>query len=168
MGIVSTIVEMIWSTPALVAMNEEGDLDLEFLVSNVYVHGYCILAIFTTSFICNCLASAGIGNNKRMLLLPWLIVFTGFEVLLVLSFINNVLYYPFSLSQILLLLMLLMVMSAWRHMQVVFVVMGLPRPTSSVSTVEAGASDKISQDFPPNYEDVTEKPPKYDEATMTQ
>jgi len=166
--IVSTIVEMIWSTPALVVSTEHGDWDLEFLVSDVYMHGYCILSIFTTSFICNCLASAGIGNNKRMLLLPWLIVFTGFEVLLVLCFISDILYNPFSLSQILLLLMLLMVMSAWRHMQVVFVVMGLPRPASSVSTVESAASDKASQDFPPKYEDVTEKPPKYDEATMTQ
>ena len=51
--IVSTIVEMIWSTPALVVSTEHGDWDLEFLVSDVYMHGYCILSIFTTSFICN-------------------------------------------------------------------------------------------------------------------
>ena len=36
------------------------------------------------------------------------------------------------------------VLPAWRHMQVVFVVMGLPRPASSVSTVESAASDKTN------------------------
>ena len=53
-------------------------------------------------------------------------------------------------------------------MQVVFIVMGLPRPAPATDG-EAGGQEVAKQDFPPKYEDVaeTEKPPKYDEATMT-
>ena len=52
-------------------------------------------------------------------------------------------------------------------MQVVFIVMGLPRPASG-SDRESVVTAEKANDFPPKYEDVTEKPPKYDEATMTQ
>ena len=52
-------------------------------------------------------------------------------------------------------------------MQVVFIVMGLPRPASG-SDRESVVTTEKANDFPPKYEDVTEKPPKYDEATMTQ
>ena len=47
--------------------------------------------------------------------------------------------------------------------------MGLPRAAATVNDTEASeeAINKVN-DVPPTYEDVTEKPPKYDEATMTQ
>merc|ERR1719443_2688822 len=77
------------------------------------------------------------------------------------------LYNPFNVTQVFLLLLMLLVMSAWRHMQVVFIVMGLPRPASG-SDRESVVTAEKANDFPPKYEDVTEKPPKYDEATMTQ
>ena len=114
------------------------------------------------------MATTGVTLGKRMLVLPWLIVFMGIKILLILSFISDVIYNPFSVSQIFLLLLMLLVMSAWRHMQVVFIVMGLPRPAPATDG-EAGGQEVAKQDFPPKYEDVaeTEKPPKYDEATMT-
>ena len=115
------------------------------------------------------MAKAAITNGKRMLILPWLIVFMGIKILLVLCFITDVIYNPFSASQIFMLLLMMSVMSAWRHMQVVFVVMGLPRPL--VTDSEASPAHMAAKtDFPPKYEDVTEaeKPPRYDEATMTQ
>ena len=113
------------------------------------------------------MATTGVTRGKRMLVLPWLIVFMGIKILLILSFISDVIYNPFSVSQIFLLLLMLLVMSAWRHMQVVFIVMGLPRPASG-SDRESVVTAEKANDFPPKYEDVTEKPPKYDEATMTQ
>eukprot|EP00088_Acartia_fossae_P037554 TRINITY_DN38756_c0_g1_i2.p1 TRINITY_DN38756_c0_g1~~TRINITY_DN38756_c0_g1_i2.p1 ORF type:complete len:209 (-),score=46.82 TRINITY_DN38756_c0_g1_i2:153-752(-) len=166
--IISTIVEMIWYTPALIQGND-GDWDFSFLLSDVYIHGYCILSIFSLSFMCNSFACAGVTNKKRMLLLPWLIVYMMFKILLIASFISDVLFNPFNVSQIFLLCLLLLVMSAWRHMQVVFIVMGLPRAAATVNDTEASeeAINKVN-DVPPTYEDVTEKPPKYDEATMTQ
>ena len=112
------------------------------------------------------MACAGVAKNKRMLLLPWLIVYMGFKILLILCFISDVLYNPFNVTQVFLLLLMLLVMSAWRHMQVVFIVMGLPRPAAG-SDREPGVTADKPNDFPPKYEDVTEKPPKYDEATMT-
>ena len=114
------------------------------------------------------MAKAALSNGKRMLILPWLIVFMGIKILLVLCFITDVLYNPFSVSQIFMLLLMMCVMSAWRHMQVVFIVMGLPRPVATDS--EASPVQVAKADFPPKYEDVTEaeKPPRYEEATMTQ
>merc|ERR1712107_666473 len=145
--LVSTIVQMVWMSPAVVNTNNNGQWDLRFLTSEAYLHGYCMLSLFTTSLVCNSLACAGVTNNKRMLLLPWLIVYMGFKILL--------------------LLLMLLVMSAWRHMQVVFIVMGLPRPASG-SDRESVVTAEKANGFPPKYEDVTEKPPKYDEATMSQ
>jgi len=160
--LVSTIVQMIWLTPAVISTNEDGSWDLEFLTSLPYLHGYCFLIFFGTSLICNSLACVGVSKSKRMLLLPWLIVFMGFEAFLIMSFIADVLYSPFNLSQIFLLLLVLCVSSAWRHIQLTFIVMGLPAAASD--NVETGVN---TADTPPKYEDVTEKPPKYDEATMT-
>jgi len=158
---------MVWMSPAVVNTNNNGQWDLRFLTSEAYLHGYCMLSLFTTSLVCNSLACAGVTNNKRMLLLPWLIVYMGFKILLILCFISDVLYNPFNVTQVFLLLLMLLVMSAWRHMQVVFIVMGLPRPASG-SDRESVVTAEKANDFPPKYEDVTEKPPKYDEATMTQ
>ena len=115
------------------------------------------------------MAKAALTNGKRMLLLPWLIVFMGIKILLVLCFITDVIYNPFSASQIFMLLLMMCVMSAWRHMQVVFIVMALPRPLATDSEASP-AHAAAKADFPPKYEDVTEaeKPPKYDEAVMAQ
>merc|ERR1712073_237255 len=79
-----------------------------------------------------------------MVVLPWLIVFMGIKILLILSFISDVIYNPFSVSQIFLLLLMLLVMSAWRHMQVVFIVMGLPRPAPATDG-EAGGQEVAKQ-----------------------
>ena len=130
------------------------------------------------------MAKAGVTKGKRMLILPWLIVFMGIKILLILCFITDVFYNPFNVTQIFLLLLMMCVMSAWRHMQVaafslmmmlimmmmmqvVFIVMGLPRP-EVIGDSEASpqvARSEAKNDFPPKYEDVTEaeKPPRYDE-----
>ena len=64
------------------------------------------------------MAKAGVTKGKRMLILPWLIVFMGIKILLILCFITDVFYNPFNVTQIFLLLLMMCVMSAWRHMQV--------------------------------------------------
>ena len=131
------------------------------------------------------MAKAGVTKGKRMLILPWLIVFMGIKILLILCFITDVFYNPFNVTQIFLLLLMMCVMSAWRHMQVaainlmmvimmmmmmmkvVFIVMGLPRPevTGDSEASPQVARSEAKNDFPPKYEDVTEaeKPPRYDE-----
>merc|ERR1712061_313924 len=110
--LVSTVVQVIWMTPA-VLQRDDGSWDLSFLASQPYLHSYSILALFTTTLLCNSMATTGVTRGKRMLVLP---------------FISDVIYNPFSVSQIFLLLLMLLVMSAWRHMQVVFIVMGSPDP----------------------------------------
>merc|ERR1711936_1057417 len=73
------------------------------------------------------------------------------------------LHSPFNFGQIFLLFLMMTVMSALRHMQKVFFVLGLNRPAGS--DVETSETSNNSTDLPPKYEDVTESPPKYEEAT---
>ena len=56
------------------------------------------------------------------------------------------------------------VMSALRHMQKLFFILGMERPTGT--DVEENVASREKPDLPPKYEDVTESPPKYEEATM--
>merc|ERR1711862_592622 len=66
-----------------------------------------------------------------------------------------------------LLLVLFSVISAWRHIQIQFIFMGLPRPVQVILDAETGISGSSQEnDLPPKYEDVAEIPPKYEEATM--
>merc|ERR1712072_451080 len=79
------------------------------------------------------------------------------------SFICEILYKPFNFGQIFLLFLMMSVMSALRHMQKLFFILGMERPTGT--DVEENVNREKS-DPPPKYEDVTESPPKYEEATM--
>ena len=87
-----------------------------FVIKNLTLPS--ISNLLMTIIIIFSFACAGVTNKKRMLLLPWLIVYMMFKILLIASFISDVLFNPFNVSQIFLLCLLLLVMSAWRHMQV--------------------------------------------------
>ena len=50
--LVSTVVQVIWMTPA-VLQRDDGSWDLSFLASQPYLHSYSILALFTTTLLCN-------------------------------------------------------------------------------------------------------------------
>ena len=63
------------------------------------------------------LAIHGISKQKRLLLLPWLVIFLVLKIFLIVLFITDVLYNPLNLGQLMILLLTLSVMSAWRHMQ---------------------------------------------------
>ena len=51
--LVSTVVQMIWLTPNVIVMDQDGSWDLQFLTSLPYLHAYCFLAFFGTSLMCN-------------------------------------------------------------------------------------------------------------------
>eukprot|EP00494_Astrolonche_serrata_P015372 UN15521 len=89
--LVSSCVQLVWMTPAVIT-KEDGSWDLSFLANQQYLHNYSLLSLFSTTLICNSLAKAALSNGKRMLILPWLIVFMGIKILLVLCFITDVLY----------------------------------------------------------------------------
>ena len=96
--------------------------------------------------------------------MPWLFVYTAFKIFLIACFIYEILYKPFTFGQIFLLFLMMSVMSALRHMQKLFFILGMERPAGT--DVEENANSRDKTDLPPKYEDVTESPPKYEEATM--
>ena len=94
-------------------------------LDDVYIANICVLSIFSLSLIVNGLAFAGVVNTKRILLIPWFIVYMMFNIILTTSFLWDVYTNPFSITRINHACLLLMVMFIWRHMQVTFNRMGL-------------------------------------------
>merc|ERR1712142_586389 len=111
-----------------------------------------------------------LGHYRNHVLKCIIGFFSAVKIFLILAFISNILNYSLNLNQLFLLLVLMSVTSAWRHMQIQFILMGLPRPSLVILDAESARSqNRVSQpenDLPPKYEDVAEIPPKYDEATM--
>merc|ERR1712189_77476 len=111
-----------------------------------------LIGYFTISFLSNSLALYGVCAGKRAFLLPWLVFFSVVKVLLILSFISNILDHLF------LLLILVSVMSSWRHMQTTYVLMGLPQPLilADAEAASAARSSNVTKnpDLPPKYEEV--------------
>ena len=94
-------------------------------LDDIYIVNICVLSIFSLSLIVNGLAFAGVVNTKRILLIPWFIVYMMFNIILTTSFLWDVFTNPFSITRINHACLLLMVMFIWRHMQVTFNRMGL-------------------------------------------
>merc|ERR1711988_990283 len=163
--IVSFIVQLVWLSSFYLGGFQEGKAiwNLHFLTTEKFVHGYCFIGFFSASLVCNSLAIVGIRRWNQWYVLPWLFVYTAFKIFLIACFIYEILYKPFNFGQIFLLFLMLSVMSALRHMQKVFFVLGLNRPAGG--DVETSETSTNSSDLPPKYEDVTESPPKYEEAT---
>merc|ERR1712018_923874 len=152
--IVSFIVQLVWLSSYFLGGFREGaaDWDLHFLTSQKFLHGYCFIGFFSASRICNSLAIVGVRRWNQWYVLPWLFVYTAFKIFLIACFIYEILYKPFNFGQIFLLFLMMSVMSALRHMQKVFFVLGLNRP--AVSDVETSETSTNSTDLPPKYEDV--------------
>ena len=94
-------------------------------LDDIYITNICILSIFSLSLIVDGLALAGVVNTKRILLIPWFIVYMMFNIILTTSFFWDVFTNPFSITRINHACLLLLVMFIWRHMQVTFSRMGL-------------------------------------------
>ena len=163
--IVSFLVQLVWLSSIYLGGFREGKyvLNFQFLTTPKFVHGYCFIGFFTASLICNILALVGVRRWNQWYVMPWLAVYTAFKIFLIACFIYEILYRPFNFGQIFLLFLMMTVMSALRHMQKVFFVLGLNRPAGG--DVETSETSTNSTDLPPKYEDVTESPPKYEEAT---
>merc|ERR1712066_249191 len=164
--IVSFIVQLIWLSSIFLGGFREGAAvwNLHFLTTQRFVHGYCFIGFFSASLICNSLAIVGVRRWNQWYVLPWLFVYTAFKIFLIACFIYEILYKPFNFGQIFLLFLMMSVMSALRHMQKVFFILGLDQPTGN--DVENSQEITKPSDLPPKYEDVTESPPKYEEVTM--
>merc|ERR1711923_669851 len=164
--IVSFIVQLVWLSSVFLGGFREGAAvwNLSFLTTQRFVHGYCFIGFFSASLICNSLAIVGVRRWNQWYVLPWLFVYTAFKIFLIACFIYEILYKPFNFGQIFLLFLMMTVMSALRHMQKVFFVLGLNRPAGG--DVEENVTNREKTDLPPKYEDVTDSPPKYEEATM--
>ena len=164
--IVSFIVQLVWLSSIILGGFTEGEAtwNLHFLTTRKFVEGYCFIGFFSASLICNSLAIVGVRRWNQWYVLPWLFVFTAFKIFLIACFIYEILYKPFNFGQIFLLFLMMSVMSALRHMQKLFFILGMERPTGS--DVEENVHSREKIDLPPKYEDVTDSPPKYEEATM--
>merc|ERR1711923_214207 len=164
--IVSFIVQLVWLSSVFLGGFREGAAvwNLSFLTNQKFVHGYCFIGFFSASLVCNSLATVGVRRWNLWYVLPWLFVYTAFKIFLIACFIYEILYKPFNFGQIFLLFLMMTVMSALRHMQKVFFVLGLNRPAGG--DVEENVTNREKTDLPPKYEDVTDSPPKYEEATM--
>merc|ERR1711981_190394 len=164
--IVSFIVQLVWLSSYFLGGFREGvaDWNLHFLTTSKFVHGYCFIGFFSASLICNSLAIVGVRRWNQWYVLPWLFVYTAFKIFLIACFIYEILYKPFNFGQIFLLFLMMSVMSALRHMQKVFFILGLDQPTGN--DVENSQEITKPSALPPKYEDVTESPPKYEEVTM--
>jgi len=167
--LISATVNLIWFTPTDESDDDDktGAAMLGNLRSQVLLS---MMGFFMTSFMCNSLAIYGLSARKRGFLLPWLVFYSAVKILLILAFISNILHRPLNLDQLFLLLILMSVMSAWRHLQAQYILMGLPQASLVITDAEVavvGSQTNARQnDLPPKYEDVAEIPPKYDEATM--
>merc|ERR1711981_147132 len=159
--LISAVVNQFWFSPA----SSRDDLLGQY---RNYVLK-CIIGFFSASLTCNCLAIYGLTSWKRGFILPWLVFYSAVKIFLILAFISNILNYSLNLNQLFLLLVLMLIVSAWRHMQIQFILMGMPRPSIMVLDPESASSENSQtpeNDLPPKYEEVAEIPPKYDEATM--
>merc|ERR1712048_1257074 len=163
--IVSFIVQLVWLSSIFLGGFREGEAvwNLQFLTNQKFVQAYCFIGFFSASLICNSLAIVGVRRWNQWYVMPWLFCYTAFKIFLIACFIYEILYKPFTFAQIFLLFLMMSVMSALRHMQKLFFILGMERPAGT--DVEENVTNRES-DPPPKYEDVTESPPKYEEATM--
>merc|ERR1712066_684784 len=165
--IVSFIVQLVWLSSIYLGGFREGQAiwNLKFLTTSKFVNGYCFIGFFTASLVSNSLAIVGVRRWNQWYVLPWLFVYTAFKIFLIACFIYEILYKPFNFGQIFLLFLMLSVMSALRHMQKLFFILGMERP-SGTDVEENVVNNSGKTDLPPKHEDVTDSPPKYEEATM--
>ena len=83
---------------------------------------------YSDNNICS-LAIFGVTSGKRGFLLPWLLLFVIVKIFLMCEFLSNIVTQSVSLSQVFLLLLILSIMTVWRHMQAQYIFMGLTRPS---------------------------------------
>ena len=72
------------------------------------------------------LALFGLSTGKRVFLLPWLGLFLAVQIMLLIGFVSSMLHQPFTIAQLLILLLLLIFLAVWRQIQLQSFTMGLP------------------------------------------
>merc|ERR1739838_1126972 len=85
-----------------------------------------ILGFFSATLLCNSLALLGLSTGKRVLLLPWLVVFLMLQIIMVIGFISSLFHQPASVGQLLMVLLLMLVMAVWKLVQCQYYTMGRP------------------------------------------
>lgn len=149
------------------------------LMDNYYQKGHIIMfgglfGVFASlSALCNSLASHGVRTWKRVFLLPWLLFYLMILVLLTMMLAHSLYTNRLHWKHVFIVFATVAVFTSWKHMQRQFILMSLPRPQQVVVDIEGVVRDYLvpssgpapGTDLPPKYEDVEEKPPKY-EASM--
>jgi len=110
---------------------------------------------------------------KRVFLLPWLLFYLMILVLLTMMLAHSLYTNRLHWKHVFIVFATVAVFTSWKHMQRQFILMSLPRPQQVVVDIEGVVRDYLvpssgpapGTDLPPKYEDVEEKPPKY-EASM--
>merc|ERR1712024_34729 len=134
-------------TMALVAVVRSLDTNKIIRQTNVLLKIFlCFDIFFIVSFIIQLvwLSSVFLGGFRegaavwnlsflttQRFVLPWLFVYTAFKIFLIACFIYEILYKPFNFGQIFLLFLMMSVMSALRHMQKLFFILGMERPIAN-------------------------------------
>ena len=108
----------------IISMLEIAIHDDTMQLDDNYITNLCILSIFSLSLIVNSLAYAGVLNSRRILLIPWFIVYMIFCILITIIFFWNIFSNPFDITQINHVCLLLQILYIWRHMLVTFIRMG--------------------------------------------
>lgn len=158
-----------------IALITMGLMDNNFNKSNIIMFGGLFGVFASLSALCNSLASHGVRTWKRVFLLPWLLFYLMILVLLTMMLAHSLYTNRLHWKHVFIVFATVAVFTSWKHMQRQFILMSLPRPQQVVVDIEGVVRDYLvpssgpapGTDLPPKYEDVEEKPPKY-EASMAQ
>lgn len=147
-----------------------------------------ILGLFSIiTFSCNSLAVHGLRTWKRILLMPWLMLWLVILGCLVFNLVTSVFFRPIQhtmpgFKQALELILCFCVFSVWCNMrkqvalmahsreelQSAFNVENMAREIFTTTAAMQSAQNRVdpNKDLPPKYEDCTDAPPAYDVDTM--
>lgn len=152
-----------------------GLMDNNSYKGGIIIFGGLFGVFASLSALCNSLASHGVRTWKRVFLLPWLLFYLMILVLLTMMLAHSLYTNRLHWKHVFIVFATVAVFTSWKHMQRQFILMSLPRPQQVVVDIEGVVRDYLvpssgpapGTDLPPKYEDVEEKPPKY-EASMAQ
>jgi len=135
-----------------------------------------ILGVFASiSALCNSLAHHGLRSWKRLLLLPWLIFFLVVQVIITLHLSHNIYFPRVQWRHLLLFLANIAVLTSWRQMYSLFIMMKQQRPQErDVESVVRECLRPLPQqlivkDSPPKYDELGQQdspPPEYQEESQ--
>ena len=87
---------------------------------HIYISKISILVVFSISLLVDGIALVGVVKTKKFLLIPWLIVYMIFNIILMIGFFWDVVTNTMTFTRINHAGLILVLMCIWRAMQVTF------------------------------------------------